>query len=228
MAMTVVSMLAPIVIFFLTLRTFLQGDCDHGNQRINRMSVERTKRQLEMIWPQHLLNSPPAVHVPIGYTLRTYQPGDEAGFYKVMDMAGFTGWNDENLRSSFLKVLPDGWFLIVHRASGEIVATAMANHSPLELHPFAGELGWVAGHSGHAGKGLGMAVCASAVRRLLQGGYKNIYLKTDDWRLPALSIYLRLGWIPFLFLPDMEERWRDVCAKLDWPFSPEDWPASHN
>ena len=73
-----------------------------------------------------------------------------------------------------------------------------------------------------------MAVCAAVVRRLLQADYKNIYLKTDGWRLPALSIYLRQGWIPFLFLPDMEERWRDVCAKLDWPFTPEDWPASHN
>ena len=102
----------------------------------------------------------------------------------------------------------------------------MANHRPQEIHPFGGELGWVAGHPDHTGKGLGMAVCASVVRRLLQAGYKNIFLNTDDWRLPALSIYLRLGWIPLLYMADMEERWRDVCAKLDWPFNPQDWPVS--
>ena len=102
----------------------------------------------------------------------------------------------------------------------------MAKHRPQDIHPFGGELGWVAGHPDHTGNGLGLAVCASVVRRLLQAGYKNIFLNTDDWRLPALSIYLRLGWIPLLYMADMEERWRDVCAKLDWPFNPQDWPVS--
>jgi mycothiol synthase len=192
------------------------------------VSEEKEKEGLKMDWPEDLLNSPPAVRLPVGYTMRTYQPGDEEGFYVVMELAGFTRWNEELLRPWFSHILPDGWFLIEHRASREIVATAMATHRPQEIHPFGGELGWVAGHPAHSGKGLGMAICASAVRRLLQGGYKNIYLNTDDWRLPALSIYLRLGWIPFLYLPDMEERWRNVCAKLNWPFTPGDWPASHS
>ena len=190
------------------------------------MSAEKPKQQLKLVWPQHLLNSPPTVHVPTGYTLRTYQPGDESGFYKVMDLAGFKDWDDDTLRPWLLKILPDGWFLIVHQTSAEIVATAMANHNPRELHPFAGELGWVAGHPDHAGKGLGMAVCASVVHRLLKAGYRNIYLNTDDWRLPAISIYLRLGWVPFLYAPDMEERWRVVCSQVGWAFTPQDWPRS--
>ena len=190
------------------------------------MSQERKKEQLKMVWPEELLNSPPAVHVPIGYTLRTYRPGDEEGFYRVMDLAGFTGWNIEVLRPWFSHILPDGWFLITHRATDTIVASAMSSHRPQEIHPFAGELGWVCADPEHKGLGLGMAVCASVVRRLLENRYKNIYLNTDDWRLPALSIYLRLGWVPLLYLPDMEERWRDVCLKLNWPFTPQDWPES--
>ena len=59
------------------------------------------------------------------------------------------------------------------------------------------------------------------MRRLLEAGYRNIYLNTEDWRLPALSIYLKLGWVPLLYMSDMEERWRDVCAKIDWPFTPQ-------
>ena len=136
------------------------------------------------------------MHVPIGYTLRNYKPGDEEGWYDVMDLAGFTRWNYEMLEPWFSHILPDGWFLIEHRASGKIVATAMASHRPQDIHPFGGELGWVAGDPEHKGNGLGMAVSAAVVRRLLQSGYKNIFLNTDDWRLPALSIYLRLGWIP--------------------------------
>lgn len=190
------------------------------------MAEAAAKQQLKMVWPAHLRDSPPVVRVPSGYTLRTYQPGDEAGFYKVMHLAGFKDWDDETLHPWLLKILPDGWFFIVHQASGEIVATAMANHNPRELHPFGGELGWVAGHPEHAGRGLGMAVCGAVVGRLLQVGYRNIYLNTDDWRLPAITVYLRLGWLPFLYAADMEERWQAVCEQLNWPFTPQDWPRT--
>ena len=63
------------------------------------------------------------------------------------------------------------------------------------------------------------------MRRFASAGYTRIYLKTDDWRLPAIKTYLKLGFIPFLFLPDMEGRWRDVCEKFSWPFTPEQWPS---
>ena len=178
-----------------------------------------------MRWPEHLFDSPPKIQIPAGYTLRTYQPSDEPAFYTVMDLAGFTNWDDETLAPWLLKILPDGWFLIEHQASREIVATAMANHNPQDLHPFAGELGWVAGHPDHAGKGLGMAVCGAVVRRLLQAGYRHIYLNTDDWRLPAITVYLRLGWVPFLYAPDMAKRWQNICDQLDWAFTPDDWPT---
>ena len=60
------------------------------------------------------------------------------------------------------------------------------------------------------------AVCAAVVARFLQAGYERIYLKTDDWRLPAIKVYLQLGFVPFLFTMGMEERWKTVCAKLKW------------
>ena len=53
-------------------------------------------------------------------------------------------------------------------------------------------------------RGWGMAVSAAVVRRLLRAGYRNIYLFTEDWRLAALRIYLTLGWVPLLYMPDME------------------------
>ena len=181
------------------------------------MSQNQPQQQLRMVWPAHLLDSPPVEKLIPGYTLQVHQPGDEAGFYRVMELAGFHGWDDETLRPWLQRILPDGWFTLVEEASGEIVATAMATHNPIPLHPFGGELGWVAGHPQHSGRGLGMAVCAAVVRRLLRAGYRNIYLRTDDWRLPAIRIYLKLGFAPFLFAPDMEARWRAVCQQIDWP-----------
>lgn len=142
-----------------------------------------------------------------------------------MALAGFQGWDAEALQPRLAEILPNGWFLIVHQATGEIVATAMATHNPSALHPFGGELGWVAADPTHAGQGLGLTVCAAVTARFIAAGYRNIYLKTDDFRLPAIKTYLKLSYLPFLFAPAMPERWQIICEKLNWPFTPQNWPA---
>jgi mycothiol synthase len=182
-------------------------------------------KQLQMLWPEHLVDAPPdslapEQVLPDGYQLRTYRDEDEAGYLAVMHAAGFTFFDQEVVQRWLDKVLPDGFFLVVYRSTGQIVATAMATHNPSPLHPFGGELGWVAGSPDHAGKKLGRVVCAAATARFLRAGYRRIYLKTDDWRLPAIVTYLRLGYVPFLHAPDMAERWQAVCARLNWPYTP--------
>jgi mycothiol synthase len=179
--------------------------------------------QLQMVWPEYLLDEPPVVQLPCGYTLRTYQRGDEPRFYEIMELAGWPGWNDEKLQPWIARIPPESWFMAVHKASNQIVATAMGLHDHSDLHPFGGELGWVAGDPAHAGKGLGMAVCAAVTARLIEAGYRNIHLYTEHWRLAALKTYLKLGYIPFLYTPEMSERWRVICEQLKWPFTPERW-----
>jgi mycothiol synthase len=186
---------------------------------------EESYAQLHMVWPERRLSAPPAVRLPPGYALRTYRPGDETRFYQVMELAGWPGWDDEKLRPWLSRILPEGWFMAIHQESGEIVATAMALHNYTERHPFWGELGWLAGDPAHAGKGLGMAVSAAVTARLIDAGYRHIHLYTEDWRLPALKIYLKLGYVPSLYTPEMPERWREICAQLRWPFTPEEWGA---
>ena len=197
--------------------------------RISRQELREKEpyTQLEMVWPEHLLKAPPAVRLPEGYSLRTYQRGDELRFYRVMELAGFTGWDDKVLRPWLTRILPESWFMAVHEESPAFVATAMALHSHTELHPFGGELGWVAGDPAHAGKGLGMAVCAAVTARLIDAGYRHIHLYTEHWRPAALKTYLKLGYVPFLCTAEMPERWQAVCAQLDWPFTPGVW-RSHN
>ena len=181
--------------------------------------------QLQMIWPPHLFAAPPAVQMPTGYALRTYRRGDEAGFYRVMERAGWPGWDDDKLRPWLSRIPPESWYMAVDQAGGEIVASAMGLHDHSDLHPFGGELGWVAGDPAHAGHGLGLAVCAAVTRRLIAAGYRDIHLYSEDWRLAALKTYLKLGYLPFLYRPDMAERWRIICAQLPWPYTPESWPS---
>ncbi len=191
------------------------------------MSENESRPQLRMVWPEHLLNAPPAVRLPPGYTLRTYRPGDEPRFYQVMALAGWPGWDDEKLQPWLWRILPEGWFMAIHRESNQMVATAMALHGHSAWHPFGGELGWVASDPAHAGQGLGMAVCAAVTARFIGAGYHNIHLYTEDWRLAALKTYLKLGYIPFLYTPEMPERWRAICEQLQWPFTPEVWRSQN-
>ena len=90
---------------------------------------------------------------------------------------------------------------------------------PDELHNLAGD-------PAHVGRGLGMAVCTAVLQRFHRAGYHRVFLRTDDFRLPALKIYLKLGFLPLLYQEDMETRWETICQALKWPFTPTLWPQS--
>lgn len=179
--------------------------------------------QLQMVWPEHRLDQPPSITTPPGYHLRHYRPGDELRFYAVMALAGWPGWDDARLQPWLARIPPGSWFMAVHTASEQIVATAMGLHDHSDQHPFGGELGWVAADPAHAGKGLGAAVCAAVTARLLAAGYRNVHLYTEDWRLPAIKLYLRLGYVPYLYTPTMATRWQELCTQLGWPYTPAAW-----
>jgi uncharacterized protein len=170
--------------------------------------------QLQMIWPRPRLAAPPAVTIAPGYALRTYRPGDDDAYIALMRSAGFTTWGAGDLAHTLRTALPDGLFFAVHQATGALAATAAAQHAADPQHPFGSALGWVAAAPGHQGHGLGCTVCAAVVGRLLKAGYTDIHLKTDDFRLPALRTYLKMGWVPWLFAPDMAARWAKVAEAL--------------
>ena len=172
------------------------------------------KKQLQMIWPKERGHTPPTWQVPAGFHLRTYQIGDEAGYIELMHSAGFSTWSADNFKTVMQTNLPDGLFFVVHDQIAKLVVTAVATHCPSELHPFGGQLGWVAVNPAFQGQGLGYIVSAAVTRRFLEAGYREIFLLTDDFRLPAIKTYLKLGWVPLLFLPDMEGRWLAVFEQL--------------
>lgn len=180
--------------------------------------------QVQMIWPHRLRHTPPPLRLPAGYRLRTYRPGDEGPFFEVMALAGWPGWDDKKLAPWLSRLLPEGWFMAVDEASGRIVATAMALHDPTWLVPFCGELGWVAADPAHTGRGLGFSVSAAVTGRFLETGYPHIHLFTETFRLPAIKSYFKLGYVPFLDRLPAEERWRELCDRLEWPFTPGEWP----
>jgi mycothiol synthase len=160
-----------------------------------------SQSRLEMSYPVDRLG--PTLPVPTlsAYALRTYQTGDESAWYLLMERTGFGVWNAERLRSWITRIPPESWFMALDGQSGGIVASAMGLHDHSDRHPFGAELGRVAVDPDHRRKGLGTAVCASVTTRLIQAGYRDIHLYTEDFRLAALALYLKLGYQPFIHAP---------------------------
>jgi mycothiol synthase len=183
------------------------------------MSNNKPNIKVQMVWPEHLFNSPPSIELLPGYRLRTYQPGDEIRFYKIMKLAGWSGWDVEKLKPWLYRILPEGWYMAIHEESDEIVSTCMATHDHTWQMPFCGEVGWTATHPAHTDQGLGTAVVSAVTVRFLEAGYRNIHLYTEVWRLGALKIYLKLGYTPFIHSSDDEDLWREIYDQLGLPLS---------
>jgi mycothiol synthase len=182
--------------------------------------------KLHMIWPRMRRPRVVVPHVPSGYTLRMYRSGDEHAYVELMRKSGFETWNMERARRVFATMLADGLFFAVHDATGGLAATTAAQNMPTERYPDGAELGWVGADPAHRGQGLGTLVCAAATNRLLRSPHPILYLQTDDFRLPAIHVYLKLGWVPFLYTPEVVGVWRTVCRGLGIPY--ESIETTHN
>jgi mycothiol synthase len=175
--------------------------------------------QLQMIWPEGRPAPWPARPVPAGYRLREFRAGDEKPYVALMQAAGFDRWNRDNLDRVIQNAVPHGIVFAEHVASSRLAATAMAWPRPLPQAADAYEMGWVAADPAHRGLGLGELVTAAATRALLAHGARHIFLLTDDWRLPAIKGYLKLGYVPAGEAPEVRARWHELFRILNWPLA---------
>lgn len=170
--------------------------------------------QLVLLQPDLAALPEPVLHD--GYRLRHYREGDGPAWVAVInDSFGRVDppdyWHqrmghDEAFRPERV------WF--VTAAADLPVGTASAwVHEKYGLT--SGVLHMVGVRTDHAGHGLGRAVCLAALGQMKREGRPRAFLSTDDFRLPAIRTYLRLGFEPFLVHENQRERWRRVLAQLD-------------
>jgi mycothiol synthase len=168
-------------------------------------------KQLKMAISAAAVRLLPDVTLPAIYSLRTYQPGDEQAWIDLLDAAGFEGWDLEKFTPYMAE--PErqkGSYLAVHDT--RLVAATFA--SQRHLDPPEGALDYVICHPDYRNQKLGRAVCTAVLKYLAGQAYETITLATDDWRLPAIKLYLNLGFKPVLARADMPSRWEKVYQQL--------------
>lgn len=170
------------------------------------------ERQLRMI--RKNLDGLPDSTVPDGYALRTFQPGDEEVWCHIMNTGIGSGWTVEQCQQQLVSLdqfRPDRLFFVTY--NGQPVGSACAWPDP------PGELSRAQVHMvcvlpEHRSKRLGYLLTLAVLRYLRDTGFQSAYLSTDDFRIPAIRAYLRLGFEPDFIEASHRLRWMQIFTRL--------------
>ena len=168
-------------------------------------------QQLSMSMGRDRLLGLCGTRVPDRYLLRGCRASDSDGIAGVLDASGFQGWTAGRV-ADYLAEPERGEGTRVVACGTRIVASTFASwQEPGRI----GVLDYVACHPEHRGRGLGRAVCLGVLGFFARRGYESVTLLTDDVRLPAIALYLSLGFAPDMTREDMPGRWEQVRRQLD-------------
>jgi mycothiol synthase len=163
------------------------------------------------------LDGLPAIpDLPAGYEMRTFRDGEEEPLCAML-AAAFPEivWNIPAVHRELLEC--DGMetiYVIAHE--GKPVATATARYVP-DWYPDSQYVHWVGVEPSHRGKQLGKWLTVRVMEHGRAAGRRDVVLETDDFRIPAIKVYLNLGYIPECRRDGDEERWRAVGEVIGRP-----------
>lgn len=163
----------------------------------------------------HLRTIPDAPLLPEGYTLRAFGASDdEAGLAAVLTAAFQEPWDEARVRATLTQA-SDVKAVYVVTSQGQIVATASSRWIP-DRFPNTGVVHWVATHPDHEGRGLASALLVRVLNDFIARGYPQAALETQDFRLPAIRLYLRFGFMPVYTVNGEDHRdiWCDILTVL--------------
>jgi len=149
--------------------------------------------------------------LPAGYSFVTHSDAYIPDWIRLITEGIGPGWTEEHFRTNMTGregILPEGIFYIVHNNS-DVVATATG----IIEKDKTGFLHMVSVDKNHRGLGLSAPLSACAINYMYDNKMENIKLTTDDFRIPAIKTYLKLGFIPVFSDETMPGRWKEFAAK---------------
>ena len=179
------------------------------------MSDLPTTPQLHMLRPH--LRELPEIVLPAGHTLRTFCRMTARTGRRIIGLS-FQTEPEKMPFDSMMRASP-----AFRRSASSSSAAGRNRWRPRprgitpEMTPDAGTVHFVGTLPGHTGKRLGYWCTVATLRHMVEEGLQRAWLSTDDFRLPAIKIYLDLGFVPLLVHDNQRERWPAFFAKLGLP-----------
>jgi mycothiol synthase len=127
--------------------------------------------------------------------LRQAVDADAADLGELLTAAFEEPWEVDRVRRELLAARDVARTWLVEDPDGQLIATASERLLP-DLYPDAGYLHWVASAPAARGGGLGSLVTRACLSGFADRGLSRAVLETEDFRLPAVRTYLRLGFVP--------------------------------
>src|SRR5579871_1551471 len=165
-------------------------------------------QQLLMRRP-NLENLPDAADLPAGYMLRDGHEEDIPRLATVLGAAFLnTDWTSEEAHKSLIADASVKRIFVIE-CDGALVATASSRLLP-NVYPDSGYVHWVGVDPAHQGRRLGYSVTLATLTDFAARGCRDAVLETDDFRIPAIKTYLKLGFTPVYRDETHRERWDKI------------------
>ena len=186
--------------------------------------MDKETENIRLVMRCDALVPTPGMVLPPGYTLRYYEPGDEAQWLEIHRQADpynvhrpgifrrVFGTNDQVIK----------WRqLYLYNADDVAVGTVSGWYDDAKwFDAYWGRLHWLALLPEEQGKGLGDILVAACMQQMRQLGHTKAYLFTDIRRVPAVNLYLKYGFRPEVRTIQDEDIWRELAPRLKYPSFP--------
>lgn len=145
------------------------------------------------------------------FRLRTAVRSDASELAEVLSL-GFDPWDEERVFRELLDD-PNVPETYVVELDSRVVGTASYQLKP-DLDADAGWVHYVGVHPDARGNGLGEVLTHKVLEQCVARNRKRAFLTTDDFRLPAIRIYLKLGFAPVCWHSSHQDRWEKISQQL--------------
>ncbi len=173
-------------------------------------SIQMVRTHLNSI-REHLL--------PVGYSIRWYQPGDELPWYEIQNKADiFNDITPELFEQQFgrdANLICQRQFYILDD-NGAPIGTSSAWFGGSMRDNSWGRVHWVAILPEYQGRGLAKPLMSITCWRLNELGHSKAYLTTSPKRTAAIHLYLKFGFVPEISSEIDRKIWADLRATFDF------------
>ena len=166
------------------------------------------------------LDDIPLYPLPAPYTFREYKSGDETLWRQIQTAADHY---NEITSELFGREFGADQSRLAERqlylceAEGQPVGTSTAWVDEHFQDPAYGRIHWVAILPAWQGQGLAKPLLSLTCQRLKALGHQRVYLTTESARIPALNLYLKFGFKPFITNSTEEQLWQELARQLKEP-----------